>query len=51
MSDDLRADYTLIPVGDIVAALDNQLIKGNQFYTIPVGRTWFVFYHGPMLVH
>ena len=51
MSDDLR-DWDAVPLlGDIVAALEVELDRGRQYYTIPVGQQWLVFYNGKAYIN
>ena len=51
MADDLHNPDAPLPMGHVVMALDEQLAHGRQFYMILVGKVWFVFYHGPALIH
>lgn len=49
--DDLH-DWDAPPtLGDIAAALEIQLEKGYQYYAMPVGKTWLVFWNGKALIH
>jgi len=51
MSDDLHNPDVPLPFSAVLAALDDQLCKGNQFYVILVSDRWFVFYIGRALIH
>lgn len=51
MSDDLRDWDNPATIGDVVAVLDLQLERGTQFYALPAGNKWLVFYNGKTLVH
>mgnify|MGYP001569346853 FL=1 len=35
----------------IAGAMERELLNGRQFYTLPVGQTWCVFYNGQARVH
>ena len=35
----------------VVAAMERELHNGRQFYTLPIGQTWGVFYNGESRVH
>ena len=35
----------------IVQAVDVELTKGRQFYALPIGQTWGIFYNGEVRVH
>jgi hypothetical protein len=51
MSDELRDWDNPATIGDVVAVLDLQLERGTQFYALPAGNKWLVFYNGKTLVH
>ena len=51
MSDDLLHLEDRAGFGDIIAALEIALARGQQYYTMPVGGLWLVFYNGPARLH
>ena len=42
-------DETIIAT--IVGAMEREMLNGRQFYTLPIGQTWCVFYNGQVMVH
>jgi len=51
MADDVANPNAPIPIGAIVQVLDDYLSRGLQFYILPVGEIYFIFYHGKALIH
>ena len=35
----------------IVGAMEREMLNGRQFYTLPIGHSWGVFYNGQASVH
>mgnify|MGYP001612769535 FL=1 len=35
----------------IIAAIERELNNGRQFYALPIGQTWGVFYNGEVRTH
>ena len=36
---------------DVVHAMVIQMGHGQQFYALPVGPTWAIFWNGPVYIH
>ena len=53
MSDDLLYEHTDATLADVVQAMIIQMERenGQQFYAYQIGKTWAIFWNGPVYIH
>ena len=51
MSDDLLYEHTDATLADVVQAMVIQMERGQQFYAYQIGKTWAIFWNGPVYIH